>query len=317
MNMSSSRHPETYGLTERVNITVLRLLRCFCCYGSSDWTTLLLHVEFAYNASHALGIEYTPFEANFGFCLEEPPNVLFSMRPSIPVSQDATKRFKLLHEVHAPVRSVLQIHKDEMQACTQPSTTPHFARGDKVLVVTTSLFLRGQPNRKLKDRQLGPFTMQQHIGKHNYRLKLPATVRLHVVFHVNNLRPCSTAPLRPVVPVNVPEGDDEEFDVSHISIVCIKSLPGRRGKYLLFMTYFSDDDIPPVRHRLNKVHRTRFLGDAPMAQVCQDSGVNRLHARSPSTHSSVPVTASVKALRPRRSASRRPRRPVKRGTVRL
>jgi hypothetical protein len=148
-----------------------------------------------------------------------------------------------------------------MQAHTQPSTAQHFTRGDKVSVVTTNLFLRGQPNRKLRDRKLGPFSVEEQIGKHSYRLKLPATVRLHHVFHVSNLRPCSTAPLRQDVSVTVHEGDDEEFDVSHISVVCIKSLHGRRGRYLLFMTHFSDDDIPPVWHRLNEVHRTTTLQD--------------------------------------------------------
>jgi hypothetical protein len=67
LNMSSSRHPETYGLTERVNSTFQQLLRCLCCYDGYDWTTLLPQVEFACNASRALGIEHTPFEANFGF----------------------------------------------------------------------------------------------------------------------------------------------------------------------------------------------------------------------------------------------------------
>jgi hypothetical protein len=187
--------------------------------------------------------------------------MLFSMRPSIPVSQDATKRLRLLQDVHTLVRSVLKLHKDEMQARTKPSTTPHFAKGDKVSVVTTNLFLRGQPIRKLRDIQLGPFTVEEQIGKHIYRLKLPATIRLHHVFHVNNLRPCSTAPLQPAVPATIREGDDEEFDVSPIFVVCIKSLHGRRGKYLLFMTHFSDDDIPPVWHRFNEVHRTTTLQD--------------------------------------------------------
>jgi hypothetical protein len=71
-----------------------QLLRCFCCYDGSDWTTLLPQVEFAYNAARTLGIEHTPFEANFGFSPEEPPDLLFSMRPSIPVSQDATERLR-------------------------------------------------------------------------------------------------------------------------------------------------------------------------------------------------------------------------------
>jgi hypothetical protein len=81
--------------------------------------------------------------------------VLFSMRPSIPVSQAATERLRLLQEVHTPVRSMLQLHKDEMQTSTEPSTATHFAKGDKhVSVVTLKIFLRGQPNRKLRDRQL-------------------------------------------------------------------------------------------------------------------------------------------------------------------
>jgi hypothetical protein len=71
---------------------------------------------------------------------------------------------------------VLQLHKDEMQARTEPSTTPHFVKGDKVSVVTSNLFLRGQPNKKLRDRQLGPFTVEEQIGKHSYKLKLPAIV---------------------------------------------------------------------------------------------------------------------------------------------
>jgi hypothetical protein len=49
-------------------------MRCFCFYDGFDWTTLIRQVEFAYNAFCALGIEHTPFEANFGFSLEEPPD---------------------------------------------------------------------------------------------------------------------------------------------------------------------------------------------------------------------------------------------------
>jgi hypothetical protein len=54
---------------------------------------------------------------------------------------------------------------------------------------------------KLRDMQLGPFTLEEQIGKHLYILKLQATVRLHHVFHVENLRPCSTTPLQPAVPL--------------------------------------------------------------------------------------------------------------------
>jgi hypothetical protein len=61
--------------------------------------------------------------------------------------------------------------------------------------------------------------------------------------------------------MKVHKGDDEEFDVSHISHVWIKSLSRRRGKSLLFMTHLSDDDIASVWHRLNEVQRTTTLQD--------------------------------------------------------
>jgi hypothetical protein len=45
-------------------------------------------VDFVYNATRALGIEHTPFEAYMGFTLD----MLLNMRPFFPVSQDATER---------------------------------------------------------------------------------------------------------------------------------------------------------------------------------------------------------------------------------
>jgi hypothetical protein len=102
-------------------------------------------VEFAYNAPRAFGIEHTPFKANFGFSPKEPPDMMFSMRPSIPVSQDSTERLRLLQEIHALVRSVLQLDKDDMKARTEPSTTPHFAKGDKVSDITTNFFYVDNP----------------------------------------------------------------------------------------------------------------------------------------------------------------------------
>jgi hypothetical protein len=46
-----------------------------------------------------------------------------------------------------------------------------------------------------EDRQLGPFTVLEKIGANNYSLELPSIVRLHLMSHVNNLRPCPTAML--------------------------------------------------------------------------------------------------------------------------
>jgi hypothetical protein len=132
----------------------------------------VFQVEFAYNATRALGIGHTPFEANLSFSPEEPLDMLFSMRLSIPVSQDATERLKLLYELPTLVSSVFLLHDDEMQARLEPSTAPHFIRGDKVTVVTKNLFLRGQPNRNLRDRHVGPFTVEEQFGNTQLQIEI-------------------------------------------------------------------------------------------------------------------------------------------------
>jgi hypothetical protein len=64
----------------------------------------------------------------------------------------------LLQHVDALVRSMLQLHKDYMQARSRPSTAPHFVRRQKVTLATKNLFVLGQPNGKLRDRQRGSFS---------------------------------------------------------------------------------------------------------------------------------------------------------------
>jgi hypothetical protein len=46
-------------------------------------------------------------------------------------------------------------------------------------LITNNLFLRGQPNPKLHDRQLRPFTVEEQIEKQIYIFKLPTIDRLH------------------------------------------------------------------------------------------------------------------------------------------
>jgi hypothetical protein len=176
--MSSSRHPETDGLTERVNNMFQQLLLRLCCYGGSELKNVLPQGDSncVQRPTRALGIEHTPFDADFCFYPEKPPYQIFRMRLSDLVSQVATELLRLLQEVQAQGRSVLHLHKDEMQAHSKSLTAPHFGRGDKVTIITKNLFLRGQPNMKLRDRQLGPFTVEEDIGKHIYKSKLPATV---------------------------------------------------------------------------------------------------------------------------------------------
>jgi hypothetical protein len=124
----------------------------------SNWAKWAQQVEFAYNACRAVGIDHTPFEANYGISHEEPPSLLLPMRASILVSTNAHNRLQHLREIHELVMSVLRVHKDGMQARSWSSTTPHFEPCDNVSLITKGVSLCG-----LKDRQLGLFDMLEKI----------------------------------------------------------------------------------------------------------------------------------------------------------
>jgi hypothetical protein len=181
-------------------------------------------VEFAYNATRAIGIEHNPFEANFGFSLREPPGMMFNIRPSIPVSQDATKRLELLQEIYALVRTVLQTTRMRCKLVhnRRQHRTYSFEETRCQSLQSISSFEDNLVVSCVIDH-LDVYTFEEQIGKHGYILRLRATFRLHPVIHVDKLRLCSTTSLRPAVPITVPKGDNEEFDVSHISLVCSKS----------------------------------------------------------------------------------------------
>ena len=51
LNMSTARHPQTDGLTERVNETMQILLRCYTTESGFDWVSYLRTIEFNYNCS--------------------------------------------------------------------------------------------------------------------------------------------------------------------------------------------------------------------------------------------------------------------------
>ena len=93
---------------------------------------------------------------------ETPPDLLFPMRPTIPLSVDAQSKITLMKQIHELVKSILSLHKDELTirpTVRQIRDVPRFNVGDRVSVITKLLFIKGQPNKKLMDKQLGPFEM--------------------------------------------------------------------------------------------------------------------------------------------------------------
>lgn len=68
--MSTSYHPQTDGLTGRLNRTLEMYLRFLCSSRPHKWSELLSMAEWWYNTTCHTAINMTPFEALYGY---QPP----------------------------------------------------------------------------------------------------------------------------------------------------------------------------------------------------------------------------------------------------
>ena len=66
LNLSLAYHPETNGLTERVNQVIEDMLRSYCGQQPCLWLKYLPLVEFAYNSSFHRSLQMSPFKALYG-----------------------------------------------------------------------------------------------------------------------------------------------------------------------------------------------------------------------------------------------------------
>ena len=102
-----------------------------------------------------------------------------------------------------------------------------FEVGDKVLLATTNLNLKGVASKKLYPKFVGPYEVLGRVGKVAYRLDIPATLMVHNVFHVSLLKKYSGMHIAPD-PIEA-EVDDAEYEIEKI----IGHRSGRRGRQYL------------------------------------------------------------------------------------
>jgi transposase InsO family protein/translation initiation factor IF-1 len=184
LRFSTAFHPQTDGQSERANRTLEEVLRHFVSPRQDDWDDYLDLAEFAINDSVSPSTGYAPFYLAYGQNVSSPIDLADVIVPAAQArAQEMTDAIE-----HAKAK-LRESHERQARAANKERQHHLFQVGDKVKLSTVNLNLPSTMSKKLAARFIGPFSVEEVINPVVYKLKLPATLKVHPVFHISLLRP--------------------------------------------------------------------------------------------------------------------------------
>ena len=216
----------------------------FTDYSQTNWVEHLPLVEFAINNNRSSTTQHSPFYLNYGQHPTTPDNQkVQSMNPA------AQATVQELQATLTLVKDLMRNAQDRQAGYANVKREEKiFKVGDKVLLNTENITednQRQRPSRKLAPRFIGPFTIIACIGRVAYKLELPATLKIHPVFHVSRLKtykePISYDPRRETYerPPPILVNNEEQYEVEKI---LDKRTYRRQVQYLVKWQGYPDSD---------------------------------------------------------------------------
>ena len=180
--LSTVFHLQMDGQMEQMNQELEQYLRLFVEHRQKDWPEWLASAEFAVNNKAHTATKMSPFMANYGRELRMGGDI----RKKGKV-ESATEFVERIKKVHEEAGVALKKTQKEIKRYADQSRkeTKNWKKRDRVLLSTKDLVFKERPVRKLTERYVGPYAIEEVVSSNAVKLQLPASIRIHLVVNVS------------------------------------------------------------------------------------------------------------------------------------
>ena len=198
---STAYHPQTQGLVERFNSTLVDMLSKFCSADQKDWDLALPLVTWSYNSSVHPSTGFSPFEVLYGIAPRSPFDlVLDPPMLSASANKSVADYVTNLRERLVAARALVLDNLDKTRETYRRTyNAAHrdvkFEVGDRVLLYTP--FPRKGLSPKLQSLWTGPWTVIDRVNPINYVIELNGRRQL---VPLTRLKPTVTRLDHPSIP---------------------------------------------------------------------------------------------------------------------
>lgn len=183
---TSGYYPQTNGLTERLNKTIIDMLSKYVSTDQSDWNLYLPHVTFAYNTSIQDSTKMSPFMLMYGREARLPTEA--HLNSPVELNNIVELRDRTLAARHQAVLNI-QAHQAKNKAYYDAShRILDFEDGQQVKVFTP--VRKVGKSEKLLLKWHGPYIIKQKISEVDYLIKKGTTPNAKEdIVHVSRILP--------------------------------------------------------------------------------------------------------------------------------
>ena len=198
---TSSYHPQTDGLVERMNSTLCQTLSMFVSKHQKDWDVFIPAALTAFRTSPSESTGESPFYLLYG---REPTLAMDTslLPPTNPASSIAEHRRRIVTQIELAQRiakeNIMRAQQKMKAFFDRQARDPTFIEGQKVWVFTPKTY-KGL-SKKLLHNYHGPYRVVEKLSLVHYRLRTCGNKPVSTIVHANRMKHFVDPNDRPITP---------------------------------------------------------------------------------------------------------------------